>query len=263
MNSLENKIIDSLIDLSENHGAVGIKAEFEAEGTSLEEAIHLKEMVSNSGLDFTIKVGGCESVKELYEARTIGVSNVVAPMIESPFALSKFSKAANVVFGDRRSRSVGLFINIETITAFHCLDELLLSDSVDNIDGIVIGRGDMAESLGLIRADVDKSQIFDITSQILLKASKKSLKFGLGGGISVESLAFMEKLPVPLDFFETRKVIFNYEKALTFNAREGIQKAVDFELMWLKFKQECCYPGHKEGIERIRILEARSQKAGV
>ena len=74
MNQLEKKMVETLIDLKENHHVLGIKAEFEAEGTRLEEALRLKEVVTKAGLDLTIKIGGCEAIKDMYDARTIGVS---------------------------------------------------------------------------------------------------------------------------------------------------------------------------------------------
>ena len=70
MNNLEKKMLDTLIDLRENHHVVGVKAEFEAEGTRLEEALRLKEVVTKAGLDLTIKIGGCEAVKDMFDSCT-------------------------------------------------------------------------------------------------------------------------------------------------------------------------------------------------
>ena len=75
MNRLEKKMLDALIDLKENHHVVGVKAEFEAEGTRMEEALRLKEVVTKAGLELTIKIGGCEAIKDLFDARIIGVNN--------------------------------------------------------------------------------------------------------------------------------------------------------------------------------------------
>ena len=66
MNNLEKRMVDVLKDLCENHCVGGIKAEFEAEGTRLEEALRLKEVVTKAGLDLTIKIGGCEALKDMY-----------------------------------------------------------------------------------------------------------------------------------------------------------------------------------------------------
>ena len=90
MNLLEQQMCDTLKDLKENHHVWGVKAEFEAEGTRLEEAMRLKEVVTKAGLDLTIKIGGCEAIKDMLDARTIGVKAIVAPMVESSYALKKY-----------------------------------------------------------------------------------------------------------------------------------------------------------------------------
>ena len=46
MNDRERRMVEQLQDLRENHHVCGVKAEFEAEGTRLEEAMRLKEVVS-------------------------------------------------------------------------------------------------------------------------------------------------------------------------------------------------------------------------
>ncbi|MFA5276435.1 MAG: citrate lyase beta subunit, partial [Candidatus Omnitrophota bacterium] len=68
MNALENKMLKILKDLKDNHHVIGVKAEFEAEGTRIEEALRLKEVVTKAGLELTIKIGGCEAVKDMYDA---------------------------------------------------------------------------------------------------------------------------------------------------------------------------------------------------
>ena len=67
MNNLEKKMLETLKDLKANHHVIGIKAEFEAEGTRLEEALRLKEVVTLAGLDLIIKVGGCEAIKDMFD----------------------------------------------------------------------------------------------------------------------------------------------------------------------------------------------------
>ena len=52
--------------------------------------MRLKEVVSAAGLGLTLKIGGCEAIRDMYEARVLGVARIVAPMIESPYALQKF-----------------------------------------------------------------------------------------------------------------------------------------------------------------------------
>jgi hypothetical protein len=79
LNKIEREMVEVLTDLRENHHVVGVKAEFEAEGTRLEEAMRLKEVISAAGLGLTLKIGGCEAIRDMFEARVLGVSRIVAP----------------------------------------------------------------------------------------------------------------------------------------------------------------------------------------
>src|ERR1035437_6540132 len=124
MNNLEKKMVKALIDLRENHNVIGVKAEFEAEGTRMEEAFRLKEVITRAGLDLTIKIGGCEAIKDMYEERVIGVSRIVAPMIETPYALKKYLTATKLVFPADEYEEVEFLINIETIDGYNNLEAM-------------------------------------------------------------------------------------------------------------------------------------------
>ncbi|MFH1428285.1 MAG: aldolase, partial [Candidatus Margulisiibacteriota bacterium] len=81
MNDLELKMVDILKELKDKYGAVGVRAEFEAEGTKLEELLRLKEISMKAGVSLVLKIGGCESVRDMLEARVVGVDSLVAPMV--------------------------------------------------------------------------------------------------------------------------------------------------------------------------------------
>ena len=261
MNSLEKRMVDQLIELREYYHVIGVKAEFEAEGTRLEEALRLKEVVSRAGLDLTIKIGGCEAVKDMYEARVIGVSRIVAPMIETAYALKKFLAVTKLVFPQEEYEQVSFLINVETIDGYHNLDSMLSLPEIEQLDGIVVGRVDMTGSMCISRDEVNSDQIFNITKDIIVKSKNKGLECAIGGGVSAHSLPFFNKLPKgTLDRYETRKVIFKCPEALDENAEKGILKAVGFELMWLKNKRDFYGMIHSEDKQRIELLESRYQK---
>ena len=258
MNNLERKMVEVLQDLKANHNVIGIKAEFEAEGTRLEEALRLKEVVTRAGLELTIKVGGCEALKDMYDARSIGACRIVAPMIESPYALTKYLKAAKMVFPKEEIQEVSLLANIETIQGFQNFDDMLKIDNIGELDGIVLGRVDMTGSLGLTREDVNSDKLFDITKELFTKAKAKGLECVVGGGVAKESLPFFNRLPKGLlNRYETRKVIFNCPESLEDDAPNGILKAVGFELMWLKNKRNFYGAIYAEDEHRIHMLEKR------
>ncbi len=261
MNSLEKKMVESLIDLKENHNVIGVKAEFEAEGTRLEEAMRLKEVVTRAGLDLTIKIGGCEALKDMYDARVIGVNCIVAPMIESAYALKKYIHSTKLAFPEDEYKDVDFFINIETILGFNNLEEILMTEEAEYLSGIVLGRVDMTGSMGLNRDLVNSEDVLCIAKSMSELASKYNKKFTIGGGVSAYSLDFFKQIPENyLSKYETRKIIFDAKEALKdINADKGILKAVGFELMWLKNKRDFYGMIHNEDKQRLVMLESRYQ----
>lgn len=260
MNTLERKMVDVLTDLRENHHVIGIKAEFEAEGTRLEEALRLKEVIMKAGLGLTLKIGGCEALRDMYEARVIGVSAVVAPMVETPYALHKFLAAVKLAFPEDERQDVLFCVNVETINACKAFDDMPALPEIDTLDGVVMGRVDLTGSMGLKRDDINSPQVFEITRDLFVKAKskKKPLECAVGGGVSAHSLPFFRDLPPgTIDRYETRKVIFGCPGALGDGADKAILKAVGFELLWLKNKRDYYHLISAEDEHRIEMLESR------
>src|SRR3990167_9351793 len=124
MNKLEEKMVILLEDLRVNHNVCGVKAEFEAEGTRMDEAMRLKDVVSKAGLGLNIKIGGCEAIKDMLDAISLGAERIIAPMIETPYALQKFIRAARMIYGDRLE-NIELLVNVETVTTWQNFSAML------------------------------------------------------------------------------------------------------------------------------------------
>ena len=262
MNLLEKKMVNVLKDLKENYHVVGVKAEFESEGTRLEECLRLKDVITKAGLDLTIKIGGCEALKDMYDARSIGVTRIVAPMVETPYALKKFLASAKMAFPEEeRKTDVSFYINVETIDTYNNFNKMLELNELAGLKGIVLGRVDMTGSMGLSRESINSEQIFNIANELLPTAKNHGLECVIGGGVSSESLPFFRRLPTGvLDRYETRKVIFQCPSALNNDAGNGILKAVGFELMWLKNKRSFYGMIFREDRNRIDMLQSRYDK---
>ena len=177
----------------------------------------------------------------MYDARTIGVNTIIAPMIETAYAMKKYVMATKFVFPEEERKEIKFLINTETITGFNNIDEM--------ISGIVLGRVDMTGSMGLTREDINSDEIFNLANVLATKMQKLNKDFVIGGGVSAHSLPFFKKLPQnSLSRFETRKIIFD------------AKKAVGFELMWLKNKREFYKMIFDEDAQRLNMLEARYKK---
>ena len=89
MNRTERKMLEILKELKNEHNVLAVKAEFEAEGSRTDELVKLNEIVSRADMNLFIKIGGCEAVRDLDQCKLLGARGIMAPMIESPFAMKK------------------------------------------------------------------------------------------------------------------------------------------------------------------------------
>lgn len=254
---LEDKIINLLKDLKENHHVMSIKAEFEDEGASLEEISLLSSLLQKVGLDLTIKIGGCGALNDITQAKKIGVKSIVAPMIESSYALKKFIQSIDTVY---EYDCPELYANIETISGYNNFDEISSAEEFARLSGIVLGRFDMAKSIGLQCKDCNGEQLFELVNDLSAKVNMTGKIFTVGGGVCVESLNFFEKISSPIQKFETRKVVFNAEPILNNKDEDSILKAINFEMLWLKFKKEFYGLSNVKDEKRISILEKRCKE---
>lgn len=124
MNRTEQRMLDLLKSLKDEHDVIAIKAEFEAEGSRTDELVMLNEIIFRADMKLYIKIGGCEAVRDLDQCKFLGASGIMAPMIESPFAMQKFVGAAKKVYADRWE-DVEWIINAETLTCYSNLDAIL------------------------------------------------------------------------------------------------------------------------------------------
>lgn len=259
MNSLEKEMLCILKDLKENHNVIAIKSEFEAEGSRTREMVKLNEVVFRADMDFYIKIGGCEAVRDLDECRMLGASGIMAPMIETPFAMSKFISAVNKTYNQDEKDNIEFIINVETITCFNNFDEIMEVEGFDLIGAIVVGRVDFAGSIGLTRNKIDSEEVLNYTKIFLEKAKKKGIIVGVGGGIGLESVPFIKELRDVLDRFETRKVVYKLPEAYE-RIEEGLLKAMQFETLFLKNKNNYYSSVAKEDEARIAMMENRILK---
>jgi len=247
-----NDLLQALTVLKEV-GCVGIKISFEDEGAQLSEMMTMRYLTSACGLSMSVKIGGCEAKRDLIDCRHLLVEKVVAPMIESGFAVKKFAAACTAV-----DIACPKGINVETIGAFRNLEDI--ATKFDLIDFVVVGRVDFTGSMGKDRSFVETDDMLDMTRTIFSKARSFGKQCFMGGAISAASSSFLITLHNEglLDKFETRYAIFD---ANVVNDEEKITRALylanQFELMWLQHVAHGYSLSYQKDQKRIEMIRQR------
>lgn len=250
-------MIDLLKKLRDESGVIEIKAEFENEGSRLDELLRLKDVADKVDLPLIIKIGGVEAVTDIYNCIILGAKCIIAPMAETAFAVNKFISAIKNFVAADTIKDTEFYINIETITAFKNLDEILSLKEISILDGVTVGRVDFTSSLDKTRDFVNSPQMLSYCETIFSKCRDKNLRCALGGAISSESENFILNLTKKklIDKFETRKIV--YHKDAVKNIELNILEGIKFELLWLEAKENYYHRIKIEDQRRILMLRKR------
>ncbi|MFK5893973.1 MAG: aldolase/citrate lyase family protein [Pseudomonadota bacterium] len=263
MNIYEREMLKILKVGKKKYGFVGVKAEFEAEGTRSDEFLRLLEITRRADLDVALKIGGGEAIRDLMEAKQYGVDYIIAPMLETPYAVKKYIEACEKVYSKDEFIDTDFLFNLETITSYNNVEEILSIASASKIiKGIVFGRVDFSLSQGLSRADINSNKIETFCCDVAQKCKDNKLQLVVGGGVSIDGLTGLINIKnVHLDRFETRKIVFDASCLTQKDSHQGILHAVKFELLWLKNKHQYYANIAEEDNMRIAMLQARWDEA--
>jgi len=262
VNKTEREMLDILKQLRQEYGAVSVKAEFEAEGTRSDELLRLIDLARRADLMVGLKIGGCEAVRDLIESKQYGVEYIIAPMVETPYALKKFIEAKNKVYSHDQQKDTEFLFNIETITAFNNLDSMIVgANQIDGVQGGVFGRVDFAGSNDMPRSSINSNLVTEFVIKTAKALKAANLELVVGGSVdiaAIDELRLVRK--VHLTRFETRKVIFDGAAIDNEKIIRGLQSTVNFELLWLKNKRDYYGMIQKEDEKRIEMLDERWEK---
>lgn len=184
-----------------------LKGEFEAEGLTRETLAAEVAFAARHGVGYLVKIGGCEAKSDVRFLQQIGVREIVAPMIESGFAMSKYMAMLSPGAFDH----VG--VTIETKHAVDRIEELL--DAGTKLTEVTVGRSDLTASIG--GSGVDSDETISLVKKVARAAAKHGLPTTMGGSVSVATrrlLAEDIELRELVAAVETRKCVMKTESFL-------------------------------------------------
>tara|TARA_B100000131_G_C18112197_1_gene610005 strand:- start:798 stop:1559 length:762 start_codon:yes stop_codon:yes gene_type:complete len=249
-----NEIMTDLIEKD----LIGIKVSFEDEGADFVDVSFLKTFCDKNNIQLNLKVSGAEAIRDMKDANKLYITKLVAPMIESSFALEKFIKSSRIYY--KVGSEIG--INIESEQAYKNIDDIFSSDLINELSSITVGRGDLVQSMKMDRYgnSVNSDVIFVMTKKIFSKCRENGLECTLGGSMTIESKDFISDLISEnlLDKFETRNVIVHCDALIHYDFEEIIESILDFELNYLKFRTDYYSMLAKQDEVRIKRMEKLS-----
>lgn len=228
---------------------IGLKIETEAEGASFFDISNLVEFGKSSNLPVFVKIGGPDARNDIRECLSLGVDGLIAPMIESPFAVKKFHEAS------RDSRVSWRCLTIETITAFQNLESIASAAREYGIQGLTFGRGDFSDSVNR-RGEEDSEEISAYVDQFTATCRDYGLVASVGGNMRKSSLRLLAKLGNSPDRLEGRRGIWEFSRdhlAMT----DDHKNAIAIELEEVGTKKERLTESIKELDVRSQVLRER------
>jgi len=198
---------------------ISLKGEFEAEGLSRNTVAAEAAFAARNGVGYLVKIGGCEAKSDMRFLIQVGIRSIVAPMIESPFAMAKYQE----MLPEGAFDHVG--VTIETIDAVRRIDDIL--DAGVKLTEVTVGRTDLTASFG--GNDVDGDQTIDMVKKVARAARQRGLKTTMGGSVNKKTrqlLAEDEELRDLIACVETRKCVMPVDQ---FVANGALEDAFEVE----------------------------------
>lgn len=254
----EKLLLNQLLKLKDKYNILGIKAEFEAEGSSFRDLVRLRRITNIAGVKLFLKIGGVEAVRDFKDAIELGVDGVIAPMVETKFASEKFFEMYQKIYGSNDLRST---LNIESKVGIENLDEII-QNAKDKCYSINIGRTDLSTSFLDKKIKPDDDFIFRILEAACEKITLAGIKFTIGGSISTNTISVLnESYPDILnktESLETRKVIIPTDAFINGNA-EVLKESLIWEKIYILSKKDFSDLSINAEISRLTELEKRAR----
>ena len=238
-------------------GVIAVKQSLEDEGASYDDLLIMRQLTNQVGLKLDIKIGGCEAKNDINFCEKINVNGMVAPMVETDYALRKFIQVV------RKNKKQSLYINLESIQAFKNINKILKTEDFKKLKGVVIGRSDLVGSIGLGKESVDSKKTYKLIYPYLKKIKKTKKIVKMGGSVTVKSKSFVNKLFKRglIHIIETRNIQLKLSNKVILNFENIMNEIFNFEIQWLNYaylrSRKTKFKLKNDYLQRINILKKR------
>jgi hypothetical protein len=157
-----------------------LKGGTETEDMDYEE-IKIFSLIAKDIVPLIIKIGGPEARTDIRFCKSNGIDGISAPMIESEYALKNFILTLKSLIQTANYEKLYKSINLETITGYRNILEILDSEFFQELDNVTAARSDLSASMNL---NPDDPEVMRVTTQIIKMAKERGKKTSVGGTIT-------------------------------------------------------------------------------
>ena len=262
--------------LKKCYGLCALKSGTEVEDMSFEEIAFLRHL-SLGIVPLYVKISGPEARNDIRELSRLHVDGLIAPMIESAYALQKFIESLRDLLEAAAYHKLVKGINIETVTALQNLEDILNAPAAREIDQITAARSDLSASMAEAEAGSESGnlaasdgRVIANCAHITAQAQERGIAVSVGGqlepAIATHLIAtvgsnFLNSRHMVLDvmqfkFRHSNKTAANKEEVSTFIS-EAITENLHFECLLYQLMAEHFALKSEYYEKRIAVIEER------
>ena len=250
LTQVERELRIMAIDLRDSHGCLGMKMSTEDMGDSFEWINIVANKVLSDVLPVYVKIGGPNATGDIKQALSLGVAGIIAPMVESPYALKIYINALRNFIPRNVLDEMLRGFNAETITCYNMLDEILKIPEVEELNHISIGRGDLFRSMG---KTWDDPEVLQVTIDMVDKIQAASIPVSVATPTPQSALNLVSMIQP--DKINSANVYFSVSE--TPDIQEAFKKGLIFENALTKYRYSIA---SAEVDTYLRIMRARDKR---
>jgi phosphoribosylformimino-5-aminoimidazole carboxamide ribonucleotide (ProFAR) isomerase len=210
-----------LFELIDDYNLKSVRLGTESEDMTFDEINFFIDYISGT-VPIHVKIGGANARNDINMLLSMGIRGIICPMVESPFGLKIFIQALRELSGNTYY-ALKKGINIETITAYHNLGEIIQTPLFKELDEVNLARHNFSQS---IERDTDDPTVYSMMSIMASRLRRFTKTLVVSGGVHPENSVEILKRVAP-DHINTGLFVLGAKN--TVRIWEGVHKALSLE----------------------------------